>query len=77
MCFLPYIFSSIYVQVYVDETFEKRYGLGHKIVHGLFYGTYGLQNLFNLKGLKVHINFEVMEIKQLGYATYPSNENVR
>lgn len=68
---------SVYVQAYVDETFQKHYGQGHKIVHGLFYGRFGLQNLFNLKGLKVHINFEVVGIKQLGYATFASTKNLR
>ena len=70
-------FYSIYVKVYVDKTFQMRHGLGHKIVHVLFYGKYGLQNLFNLKGLKVHINFEVIGIEELGYATYPSSKNLR
>ena len=72
-----FVFFSIYVHVCVDAKFEQRYGLGHKIIHKLFYGRMGLQNLFNLKGLKLHINFEVVSIEKLGYETYPSIQNLR
>ena len=61
----------------MDKGFQNLYGLGQKIVHKIFYARYGLQNLFNLKGLKLHFNFEVIGIKQLGYETWPSIQNLR
>ena len=63
--------------MFIDESFEEHHGFGHQIVHKLFYAYTGLQNLFNLKGLKLHFNFEVVALERLGYKTYPSVQNLR
>ena len=71
------IFFSIYVHIYLDGSFERSFGKGREIVHKLFYSKTGLQNLFNLKGLKLHFNFEVVAVESLVHETYPSLENLR
>ena len=71
------IVFSIYVHIFLDGSFERSFGKGDEIVHKLFYSKTGLQNLFNLKGLKLHFNFEIVAVESLIHETYPSLENLR
>ena len=65
------------MHVYVDSRFQAYHGHGDKLIHNLFYARMGLQNIFNLQGLNLHINFEVIGNDKLGYETYPSVDNLK
>ena len=66
----------IHVFVYVDETFLDTYDFKRKEVKAIFFGKHGLQKIFNLKGLDIDVQFDVIGIRSLGYSTYPSPETL-
>ena len=67
----------IHVFVYVDETFGEKRDFARKEIKTLFFGKYGLQKIFNLKGLDIEVKFGVIGIRPLGYSTHPSPEQLR
>ena len=71
------LFFRIRIFVYIDETFAEDFdGNNLKLIRDLLYGRIGLQRTFNLKGLELHVNFEIIGTNKLRYKTFPSKENI-
>ena len=46
-------------------------------MYQLLYGRIGLQRMFSMQGIRLHINFEVVGADIIGFETYPSADNLR
>ena len=69
--------SRIRFFVYKDSSYDSNTDLGSDKLYEFLYGRIGLQKTFGMKGLRLHINFEIMGMDSLGYQTYPSQSNLR
>ena len=67
---------SISVFAYLDDTFVEQHEHGAKLIETLFFGKFGLQKIFNLKGLNMRVDFQVIKVQRLGYPTSPSSRNL-
>ena len=68
----------ILTSVYLDKEFLDFYGNEWgKHIDSPFFGKFGLQKIFNIKGLGISIHFAVIEVKALTLSALPSSENLR